>query len=56
MKIESFTFDGRIIIEFDQEMFIPESLKQYKLTTKTIEPDYKRRILANFTEEAFVFL
>ena len=39
MKIKSFTFDGKIIIEFDQEMFIPESLKHYKLTTKTIEPD-----------------
>ena len=39
MKVGGFSSDGRLIFEFDQEMFIPDSLKNYTLKTETIESD-----------------
>ena len=56
MEIGGFTNDGRIIFEFDQDMLIPESLKNFTLKSEAIEPEELRRNLDNHTEESLVYL
>ena len=47
MRVERFSSDGKIVFAFDQDMFIPQELKNYTLLTDKIEPDSSRRTLYN---------
>ena len=45
MKVERFSSDGKIVFAFDQDMFIPEDLRNYTMITDEIEPELLRRSL-----------
>ena len=45
MEIEEFSNDGKLVFVFDQQLLIPEALKNYTLKTEAIQPDEQKRLL-----------